>query len=320
MIQVKGLTKWYGPFKAVDNVSFHVREGEVVGFLGPNGAGKSTTLRILTCFMPASSGSASVAGFDVFTQSMKVREQIGYLPESAPLYPEMRVREYLNFRAKLRGLSSTDRPAAITRAAQWCRVSDFIDRPIGQLSRGMKQRVGLAEAMMHDPKVLILDEPTVGLDPNQIRETRNLIMDLAKSHTVMLSSHILHEVEMVCQRAIIIAAGRIVASGSPTELKERITGGSKLIAELKGPSDQVKAAVAKLGGVRSVEAGPVDGWNRLVIEAQPSQDVREDIFKLASKNGWALREIRREVASLEDFFVQITAQQNIRRDNQAVSE
>jgi ABC-2 type transport system ATP-binding protein len=259
--------------------------------------------------MPASSGSASVAGHDVFTQSMKVREIIGYLPESVPLYPEMRVREYLNFRAKLRGIAATDRPAAIEKVAQRCRVTEFIDRPIGQLSRGMKQRVGLAEALMHDPKVLILDEPTLGLDPTQIRETRNLIRDLAKSHTVMLSSHILPEVEATCQRAIIIAGGRIVASGSPAELKERITGSSRLIAEIRGPAEQVKTAISQLSGVGKVEAGMVDGWNHLVIEAKSGQDVREDIYRLTSKNGWALREIRREVASLEDFFVQITAQQ-----------
>jgi ABC-2 type transport system ATP-binding protein len=307
MIQVRNLSKWYGPFRAVDNVSFHIKEGEIVGFLGPNGAGKTTTIRILTCFMPASSGSASVAGHDVFSQSMKVREIIGYLPESVPLYPEMRVREYLNFRAKLRGI--TERAPVIEKAAQRCRVTEFIDRPIGQLSRGMKQRVGLAEALMHDPKVLILDEPTLGLDPTQIRETRNLIKDLSRSHTVMLSSHILPEVEATCQRAIIIAGGRIVASGSPAELKERITGSSRLIAEIRGPAEQVKAAIGQLSGVGKVEAGMVDGWNHLVIEARSGQDVREDIYRLSSKNGWALREIRREVASLEDFFVQITAQQ-----------
>ena len=319
MIQVKGLSKWYGPVKAVDNISFKIGEGEIVGFLGPNGAGKTTTLRILTCFMPASSGSASVAGFDVFTQSMQVREQIGYLPESVPLYPEMRVREYLNFRAKLRGIGSTDRRAAVQRAAQRCRAADFIDRPIGQLSRGMKQRVGLAEALMHDPKVLILDEPTLGLDPTQIRETRNLIQKLAKNHTVILSSHILPEVEATCERAIIIAAGRIVASGSPTELKERITSGSRLIAEIRGPAKEIQAAIGALDGVGQVEATQVDGWNRLMIEAGAGKDVREDIYNLTNRNNWALREIRREVASLEDFFIQITAQQNIEREGQASS-
>jgi ABC-2 type transport system ATP-binding protein len=317
MIQVRNLSKWYGPVRAVDNISFRIREGEIVGFLGPNGAGKTTTLRILTCFMPANSGSASVAGFDVFSQSMQVREQIGYLPEQVPLYSEMRVREYLNFRAKIRGIGSADRPAAVERVARRCRVTDFIDRPNGQLSRGMKQRVGLAETLIHDPKVLVLDEPTLGLDPTQIRETRNLINQLAKDHTVILSSHILPEVEATCERTIIIAAGRIVASGSPDELKERIASTSRLIAEIKGPADGVKTAISALNGVGKIEASLVDGWNRLVIEAQGNQDVREDIYNLSTKNGWALREIRREVASLEDFFVQITAQQNIERDGQS---
>ncbi len=314
MIRVENLTKWYGAVKAVDDISFHIREGEIVGFLGPNGAGKTTTLRILTCFMPASSGSAAVAGHDVFTQSMEVRRQIGYLPESVPLYPEMRVREYLNFRGKLRGIGAVERAQAIDRVTKRCRVAEFIDRPVGQLSRGMKQRVGLAEALIHDPKVLILDEPTVGLDPTQIRETRNLIRDLAKNHTVILSSHILPEVEVTCERTIIIASGRIVASGSPAELKERITRGSRLIAEIRGPADAVKSAVSGLKGVGDVEVSLEDGWNRLVIDAHPGQDVREDVYHLTTKNGWTLREIRREVASLEDFFVQITAQQNIERE------
>ncbi|MBN1344120.1 MAG: ABC transporter ATP-binding protein [Phycisphaerae bacterium] len=317
MIQVRNLSKWYGPVKAVDNISFRIKEGEIVGFLGPNGAGKTTTLRILTCFMPANSGSASVAGHDVFTQSMQVREQIGYLPESVPLYPEMRVREYLNFRAKLRGLAAEARQTSIKRAAARCRVTDFIDRPIGHLSRGMRQRVGLAEALLHDPKVLILDEPTVGLDPTQIRETRNLVKELAKEHTVILSSHILPEVEATCERTIIIAGGRIVASGSPSELKERITQSSRLIAEIRGPADAVKSSVGGLNGVGKVESSLTDGWNRLLIDVQAGQDVREDIFKLASKQGWGLREIRREVASLEDFFVQITAQQHIDREGQS---
>lgn len=317
MIQVKNLSKSYGSVKAVDNISFKIDEGEIVGFLGPNGAGKSTTIRILTCFMPATSGTATVADFDVFTQSMEVRKQIGYLPESVPLYPEMRVREYLNFRGKLRGMTAEWRAERMKRVADRTRIQDFIDRPIGQLSRGMRQRVGLAEALLHDPKVLILDEPTAGLDPTQIRETRMLIKELAKEHTVLLSSHILPEVEMTCERAIIIAAGRIVASGAPGELKERITGRSSLIAEIKGPADEVKKAVAGLGGVDSVESSLVDGWNRLVIESKGKEDVREEIYQLASKSDWSLREIRREVASLEDFFIQITAQQTIEREAQA---
>lgn len=309
MIQVKNLTKYYGSFLAVDNVSFRVEEGEIVGFLGPNGAGKSTTLRILTCYHPATSGTASVAGYDVFSQSMDVRRHIGYLPESVPMYPEMRVREYLTFRGKLRGMDRAARENAIKSVADRCWLGEFIDRPIGQLSKGMKQRVGLADALLHDPKVLVLDEPTIGLDPTQIRETRNLIRDLAKKHTVILSSHILHEVEATCQRTIIIARGRIVASGSPAELRERIAGSSRLIAEIRGPQQEVVSGVQAMDGIRRVESSLSNGWNRLVIEATPGGDPREGIASLAAKRNWGLREIRLESGSLEEYFVQITAKQ-----------
>ena len=309
MIHVKNLTKRYGAVTAVNDVSFHVREGEIVGFLGPNGAGKTTTLRILTCFHPADAGSAAVVGFDVFSQSMHVRRNIGYLPESAPLYPEMRAREYLDFRARLHGLGSAERATAVGRVTERCWLGDFIDRPIGQLSKGMRQRVGLADALIHDPKVLILDEPTIGLDPTQIRQTRQLIKELGQRHTILLSSHILHEVEQVCSRAIIIKAGRIVASGAPEELRQRVSASSPLIAEIKGPAAEVKKEVSALAGVGSVTARAVDGWNRLAVTPAGDADVREDIFKLAAQKGWTLREMRREVASLEDYFVKIVAEQ-----------
>lgn len=314
MIQVKNLTKYYGPLLAVDNISFKVEEGEIVGFLGPNGAGKSTTLRILTCFHPATSGSATVAGYDVFTQSIDVRRHIGYLPESVPLYPEMRAREYLNFRGKLRGMDRAARETAIKNVCDRCWLGEFLDRPIGQLSKGMKQRVGLADALLHDPKILVLDEPTIGLDPTQIRETRNLVKELAKRHTVILSSHILPEVEATCQRTIIIAKGRIVASGSPAELRERIAGTSRLIAEIRGPQHDVETAVRGVEGVRKVDCSLRDGWNRLAIETAGGQDPREHISKLAAKRDWALREIRLEAGSLEEFFVQITAKQHAGED------
>jgi ABC-2 type transport system ATP-binding protein len=313
MIQVKNLTKYYGPHLAVDHISFHVGEGEIVGFLGPNGAGKSTTLRILTCYMPASSGAASVAGFDVFTQSMAVRRLIGYLPEGNPLYPEMRVREYLNFRGKLRGMSRDERSAAIQRVSDRCWLGEFIDRPVGQLSKGMRQRVGLADALLHDPKVLVLDEPTIGLDPAQIRETQKLISELARKHTIILSSHILPQVEAVCQRAIIIAGGKVRASGTLGEIRERIKGASRLITEIRGPKQEVETALRALPGVRSVETMVVDGWNRLRVESAEGQDVREAIAGTAVKHNWALRELRLEVGSLEEFFVQITAESNAAR-------
>ncbi len=310
MIRVNNLTKRYGSLTAVDDISFHVERGGVVGFLGPNGAGKTTTIRILTCYHPATAGTATIAGFDVFRQSMEVRRRIGYLPESAPLYPEMRVREYLRFRGKLKGIPNTDLPAAIKRVTDRCWLGDFIDRPISQLSKGMRQRVGLADAIMHDPEVLILDEPTIGLDPQQIRETRNLIKDLGERHTILLSSHILSEVEQTCSRTIIIANGRIVASGSPQELRDQFVAKTRVIAEVRGPQHEVEQGVRSLAGVQQVESTSQNGWVRVAVEAKPEFDVREDIFKLTSSRGWSLREMRREGATLEDFFVQVVAQQS----------
>ena len=308
MIQVKNLTKYYGPHLALDHVSFSVAKGEIVGFLGPNGAGKSTALRILTCFMPATSGSASVAGFDVLTQSMEVRKRVGYLPESNPLYPEMRVREFLHFRGKLRGMDRARRLEAIARVTDRCWLGEFVERPIGHLSKGMRQRVGLADALLHDPQVLVFDEPTIGLDPAQIRETRRLITELAQRHTIILSSHILPEVEATCQRLIIIAGGKIRASGSINEVRDRVAVSSRLMAEIKGPKAEVKQAVQQIAGVKSVGTILVDGWNHLRIESQSGHDVREQIANVAGKKGWPLRELRLEVGSLEEFFVQVTAE------------
>jgi ABC-2 type transport system ATP-binding protein len=225
----------------------------------------------------------------------------------------MRVREYLDFRGKLRAMSRNERTNAIGRVAERCWLNDFINRPIGQLSKGMKQRVGLADALLHNPPVLILDEPTIGLDPAQIRETRKLIKELARQHTVILCTHILPEVEMVCHRSIIIANGRIVASGSPDELRESVTGRSRLIAELRGSKDEITAAIGELDGVKHVDCELVGGWNRLAIETKDGTDLREAIVNLAGKRKWPLREIKREVGSLEEFFVQITAQQVQRR-------
>lgn len=309
MIRVTNLTKKYGSFLAVDGISFHVEKGGVVGFLGPNGAGKTTTIRILACYHPATSGGATIAGFDVFKDSIEVRRRVGYLSESVPLYPEMRAREYLNFRGKLRGMTYPERADAIKSVTERCWLGDFIDRPIGQLSKGMRQRVGLADAVMHDPDVLILDEPTIGLDPTQIRETSNLIKELGRRHTILLSSHILHEVEQTCSRTIIIANGRIVASGSPQELREQFSAQSKVIAELRGPQNEVEQGVRSLAGVESVAAASNNGWVRLTVEPKPEQDVREELFKLTKSRGWSLREIRREVATLEDFFIKVTAEQ-----------
>ncbi len=305
MIEVRNLSKHYGSHRAVNDISFTVHEGEIVGFLGPNGAGKTTTLRILTGYMPATAGSATIAGYDVLTQSMQVRGVVGYLPESVPLYHEMRVREYLNFRGKLHDLGGDARRSAIERVTERCWLRDVIDRPIGHLSKGFRQRVGLADALLHNPPVLVLDEPTVGLDPAQIRQTRSLIRELAQDHTVILSSHILPEVEATCQRLIIIHQGRLVASGTPDELRQRITGQGSLIAELKAPQRDAAERVRKIAGVSDVAAESRDGWTQLRVASQA--DVREDIYKVAVEQQWPLRELRREIATLEDFFVKIVA-------------
>lgn len=308
MIEVRHLTKSFGSVVAVQDVSFEVAKGQVVGFLGPNGAGKSTTFRILTGYQPASSGSARVAGFDVFTESLKVRRTVGYLPESTPLYPEMRVREYLKFRAKLKGVAGAEISRRIEYVTGKCRLGEFVNRPIGQLSKGMKQRVGLADALINDPQVVFLDEPTIGLDPTQVRETRNLIAELGERHTVMLSSHILSEVEATCSDVIIIARGRVVAQGSPQELRARISESSRLITEIKGKDGEVASAVKGIKGVRKVESQMTDGWCRLRIDSESGADVRAEVVKLAAGKGWDLREMRREVASLEDYFIKIVAE------------
>ncbi|RMF76691.1 MAG: ATP-binding cassette domain-containing protein [Planctomycetota bacterium] len=306
MIEVRNLNKSYGAFPAVKGISFTVDENEIVGFLGPNGAGKTTTIRILTCYQPATSGEARVGGHDVFRESMQVRRIVGYLPESVPLYHEMRVREYLRFRGRLRGLDRPQREAAIARVAERCWITDVIDRPIGQLSKGYRQRVGLADALLHNPKVLILDEPTVGLDPTQIRETRTLIRELAQDHTVMLSSHILPEVEVTCRRIIIISRGEIVASGTPQELRERLAGEADIVVEIKAPENDIVAGLKQLDGVSAVRTEVLNGWLRAHVASK--HDVREQVHQLSVKRGWPLRELRRDVASLEDFFVKIVAE------------
>jgi ABC-2 type transport system ATP-binding protein len=316
MIEVRNLTKWYGRTLAVDNISFDVEAGSVVGFLGPNGAGKTTTLRILTCYQPATSGSAKVVGFDVFSQSVEVRSRIGYMPENVPLYPEMRVREYLLWRSALRGLSAKQRPAAVEAAAEKCwltKPENVMNRRIDQLSRGYRQRVGLADCLLHDPPVLVLDEPTIGLDPAQVREMRNLIRALGDRHTVILSSHILAEVEQTCGKIVIISAGKIVAQGTPGQLRERVAGPSRLIVELRGAEPEELALVVKgLAGVTGAEAARAGNWVRLAVQSRENTDLRADVAALVAGKGWQLRELRREVASLEDFFVQITYEASMR--------
>ena len=314
MISVSQLTKVYGHVVAVDHVSFEVSKGQIVGFLGPNGAGKSTTLRMLTCYLPPTSGGATINGFDIFHQSEQVRQNLGYLPENVPLYLEMRVEEYLDFRGRLRGMDRPDRRKRIDYVVDRCWLGNVRRRVIGHLSKGYRQRVGLADALLHNPAVLILDEPTVGLDPSQIRETRKLIKDLGGQHTVMLSTHILPEVEAVCDRAIVIAGGRIVAQGSPDELRTSRRMQARVLVECRGPAEQVKNTLSRVAGVGKVEllnGEHREGYVVAAIRPQEQRDVREEVARTVIQNGWPLREIRLEHATLEEFFVQVTASQAI---------
>ena len=308
MIAVESLTKRFASVVAVDNISFKVEQGEILGFLGPNGAGKSTTMRILTCFMPATSGKAAIDGFDVFTQSLQVRQRIGYMPENTPLYPDMRVDEYLNFRARLKGVSYKERRKKIGYRLDQCGIADVQHRIIGQLSKGYRQRVGLAESLLHDPKVLVLDEPTIGLDPNQIRQTRQLIKDLGKNHTIILSTHILPEVEHVCRRVIIIAKGKIVADEAVDSLRARMMKrGATVHAEVRGQGAQVKAALEKIDGVKKIvwqEKGA--DLHDFLVSSEKERDIRPDIFQAVVSNGAILLAMAYEKVTLEDVFSQIT--------------
>ena len=307
MIQVSQLTKQYPGRTAVDQVSFEVGRGEIVGFLGPNGAGKSTTMRILSGYLAATGGTVRVAGFDVATHPLEVRRRIGYLPENCPLYPDMRVDEYLAFRARLKGVPGRHLRSRLAEVKALCGIADVGRRIIGHLSKGYRQRVGLAESLIHDPELLILDEPTIGLDPNQIRLVRQLITDLAKRHTILLSTHILSEVEMTCQRVLILHQGRIVASDTPERLRHLREGGATIRAELKGPRADIATALSELPGVSAVELGELaDQWVWCEIRAGAADDPRSRVAALAAQHGWPLRELHAERASLEDIFVTLT--------------
>jgi len=315
MIDVQHLTKAYGDFRAVDDLSFHVGEGEIVGFLGPNGAGKTTTMRILTCFIPATSGTARVAGYDVFSESLQVRQNIGYLPENNPLYPEMRVWEYLKFRAALKNVPRNERTARIGEALERCGAREFEHQVIGTLSKGQRQRVGLADCLLHNPKILILDEPTVGLDPNQIRHVRSLIKELGSSHTVLLSTHILPEVESVCERFIIINNGRIARQMTMDDLQ----ASPYLDVEAVAREDELREALKALDGVRSVrrsaeEATP--GAHRLTLELADGADLRGEIFQMMVARQWKLLELRQRALTLEDVFVESTTQDTAAREEE----
>ncbi|MDD5260667.1 MAG: ATP-binding cassette domain-containing protein [Methylacidiphilales bacterium] len=307
MINVVDLHKNYAGLKAVRGISFHVNKGEIVGFLGPNGAGKSTTMRILTGYLPASSGEVKISGHDLLNDSLEVRRKVGYMPENVPLYPDMRVADFLEYRAELKGIRGRNVKTRVGNVMDRCGIQDAARKLIGNLSKGYRQRVGLADALVHDPELLILDEPTSGLDPNQIRTVRELIKELGKQHTILLSTHILPEVEMVCDRAIIINKGKIEASDTLANLSKLVHGGA-LFVEVKTakPEDFAKKAreIPEISSVQ--ETGSKDGWVSFECSARPGQDAREAVDQLIKKENLPLREFRRGKATLEDVFVELT--------------
>lgn len=305
MIEVDHLSKRYGPFTAVDDVSFRVESGQILGFLGPNGAGKTTTMRIITGYMPATSGKAVVAGYDVFDQPIEAKKRTGYLPETPPLYPDMTVREYLTFVAKIKGVRShvRDRVDEVMKRT-W--VADMANRHCSKLSKGYKQRVGLAQAIIHNPDVLVLDEPTAGLDPRQIIETRQLIRELAGTHTIVLSTHILPEVSQTCQRVVIINKGRVVAVDSPDNLTQRMQGAATVFVQTDGPAADVQAALQNVTGVtRVVTAEPKGDVASFEVDTEKGADLRRELAAAVVTRGWGLLELRSMRMSLEDIFLSV---------------
>ena len=305
MIEAQGITRRYGDFTAVRDVSFSVGEGEIVGILGPNGAGKTTIIRMVTGFLPPSDGRVTLGGRDLFREPAQIRREIGYLPENVALYPEMRVNEYLSYRAKLEGMSRAAARGAIEDVLQSCLLIEVARQIIGTLSKGYRQRVGLAAAILHRPKVLVLDEPTVGLDPKQIVAIRELIRELGKQHTILLSTHILPEVELLCDRVLIIDRGRIVGEGTPESLQQQWMGNTKLWVGLKGDPDGAAAHLGGLDGVLALRRPDADRA-RFVLECDQDTDLREAVFRLAVERDWVLLELGEEAASLEDIFVRLT--------------
>jgi ABC-2 type transport system ATP-binding protein len=306
MIKVEHLTKRYAGHTAIKDLSFEVGQGEIMGFLGPNGAGKSTTMRILASFMPPTSGRVSIAGYDVFSQSLQARAHLGYMPENVPLYNDMRVTEYLDYRAALKGVAHRKIGERVGDVKELCGLKDVEKKLIGNLSKGYRQRVGLADALLHEPDLLILDEPTIGLDPNQIRQVRELIKNLGKQHTILLSTHILPEVEMTCTRVIIIHKGQIEACDTPENLLGQIRQAGGVIVEAKVGNDDGADELKKISGVRDVSTDQEGDWKVFSLRVESGTDVREEVYRLASARRWTLRELTQRRATLEDVFVEIT--------------
>jgi ABC-2 type transport system ATP-binding protein len=309
VIEVEHLTKRYGSVTAVDDVSFRVNKGEILGFLGPNGAGKTTTMRVLTGYIPATDGRAAVAGYDVFDHPIEAKQRTGYLPETPPLYPDMTVREYLHFVGKIKGVAPKDRAARVEQVMARTWVSDMAGRACGKLSKGYRQRVGLAQALIHNPEVLILDEPTAGLDPKQINETRHLIKALAGDHTIILSTHILTEVEQTCQRVVIINKGKVVAEDTPENLTRRLRGSATMFVQVDGdrPSE-ARSALERVAGVARVTLVDASG-TAFEVESESGQDVRRDLARAVIGGGWGLLELRPLRLSLEEVFLSLTTEE-----------
>jgi ABC-2 type transport system ATP-binding protein len=308
MIEVENLSKTYSGFRAVQGINFHVNKGEIVGFLGPNGAGKSTTMKVLAGYLPPTDGKVRVAGYDVVTDSIEVRKRIGYMPENVPLYTDMRVNEFLRFRAELKKVPGRKIKERVEHVKELTSLKDVQNKIIGTLSKGYRQRVGLADALVHDPDLLILDEPTIGLDPNQIRAVRDLIKDLGKHHTILLSTHILSEVELTCSRVLVINRGRIEASDTPANLTKLVRGGGAVVVEVKAEGGNVIAKMKALPDVEDVEILlPAEGnWSQVKIFAKPGVDIREKVYDIVRQNNWPLRELSRTKATLEEAFIELT--------------
>lgn len=306
MIEAEGLTKFYGNFPAIEDVSFHVEKGEILGFLGPNGAGKTTTMRILTGYMPPSRGFARIAGCDVVSNSLEARRHIGYLPEIVPLYTDMSIQDYLHFMGTIRGMDRKKIRRRISEVIDICRLSEYRDTFIGKLSKGFRQRVGIAQSILHEPSVLILDEPTIGIDPIQVVETRQLIKSLGGEHTVLISTHILPEVSMLCQRVIIIHEGQIVAIDRPENLSDRLRGAEELELEVRGPSGAVMKALRNIKGVQDVRRSGDADKNTYRVTSKLGQDVREELVRAIVEHDWGLRRLEGVSMSLEDVFLKLT--------------
>jgi ABC-2 type transport system ATP-binding protein len=311
MIEVENLSKRYGRHTAVDGISFRVNKGEILGFLGPNGAGKTTTMRILTCYLPASEGTARVAGFDVFEQPLEVKRRVGYIPETPPLYPDMDVDTFLSFCAKIKGVPAGERKARIDDAVEKCRVGDVRRTLIGRLSKGYRQRVGLAQAILANPDVLILDEPTAGLDPKQIIETRELIRGLGGDHTIILSTHILPEVSMTCGRVVIINKGKVVAEDTPDNLMHRLKGAATLRVEVRGDAAAAESALRAVPGVLAVRASAGGAFE---VEAASGADVRAEVARAVIAGGLDLVGLTQAGMSLEEIFLHLTTSEPVHGD------